>query len=134
MPFGIEGFCAMVIGLFQFKSLARLGDDDVFPAFFPQDALVELHGVGIAVDEEGFLDLAWVLAFQVIHELVVVAMAAEGINGENVGLHLVFVAEDGNGLGTRIGQQTGTQGLRRTIADGQDGVLRVGDAVGDMML
>ena len=58
------------------------------------------------MDQEGFLDLAGVLAFQVIDQLMIVTMSAEGIDGVDVGGYGVFIAEDGDGLGTGIGQQS----------------------------
>ena len=98
--------------LFQFECLAWFWNDDVFPAFFSQNALVVLHGFSVAVDKESLFDLAWVLTFQVVDKLVVIAMATEGVDRVDVSGHGVFVAKNGNGLGTRISEQLGTQSLR----------------------
>ena len=133
MPFGMDGFCAIILCLgllFQFKCLARFRDDDVLEAFLAQLALVEFQGIGVAVDEESSLYLAWVLAFQVVDKLGIVAVTAEGIDRVDVGHHAVLGAEDGYDFRSWVFQELGAKGGWRAIADGEDAVLWVVDAVG----
>ena len=83
--------------------------------------------------DEGLLHLARVLAAEVIYHFLVVAVAAEGIYLENLSIDSVFRAKDGYGSRLRILQQFGSQCSRRAIADGEDAVVGVLDAVGDVV-
>ena len=60
------------------------------------------------MDEESLFDFGGVLAFQVIDQFEVVTMATESIDGEDLSRNSVFVAENGNRLGTRCSQQFGS--------------------------
>ena len=121
-------------GLFQFKSLARLRDDDVVPAFLAKLTAVIFLCLQVAMHDECLLHLAWVLAAEVVNHLLVVAVAAESIDFEDFGQYGVFQAEDGNFVRLWLLQKFGAQCGGSAIADGEDAVVGVLDAVGDVVL
>ena len=96
---------------------------------FPQVLGVGLAHVAFAMhDENAFEFFVAFLAGEIADELLVVAVAGEGVDALQMGFHLIHLPEDGDFL--VAAHDLGAQRRGGAVADAQDGGLRIFNVVG----